>query len=115
MDEARNDKRKEYMKAPGYRKKIFRNLKLALTYGTAAQISLALVPVTAFFRHLSKQTDRRLRNELMSELDVEIKVCDEKINDANGAGDNKEKYKLMRIKAELERERLRVRTNSKYI
>ena len=109
------EKRKKQMAAPGYKNKIFRNLKLALLYGSAAQIKLALVPVTMFFRHFSKERDRRLRNELISELDTEIKICDEKINDAGGAGDNKEKYKLMRIKSALERERLRVRTNSKYI
>ena len=111
----RDDKRKDYMRAPGYRKKIFRNLKLAIMYGTAAQINLAFVPVTIFFRHFSKEKDRRLRNELVSELETEIKICDEKINDASGSGDNAEKYKLMRIKSQLERERIRVRTNSKYI
>lgn len=109
------EKRKNEMKAPGYKNKIFRNLKLAIMYGTVAQVRLALIPVTIFLRHFAKERDRRLRNELISELDTEIKICDEKINDAGGAGDNKEKYQLMRIKSELERERLRVRTNSKYI
>ena len=114
-DEADSDRRKKYMVEPGFRKKAFRNLKLAMLYGAAAQIKLALVPVTAFCRHLSKEKDRRVRNELINELETEIKICEEKINDANSAGDNQEKYKLMRIKAKLEQEKLRVKTNSKYV
>ena len=114
-DEADSERRKKYMVEPGFRKKAFRNLKLAILYGGAAQIKLALVPFTAFCRHLSKEKDRRVRNELINEIETEIKICDEKINDANSAGDNQEKYKLMRIKAKLEQERLRVKTNSKYV
>ena len=78
-------------------------------------MKLALLPVTAVFRHLSKEKDRRIRNELLSQLDTEIKICEEKINDANSEGSKKQKYQLMRIKAKLERERLRVKTNSRYI
>ena len=56
-----------------------------------------------------------MRNELARELDTEIKVCDEKINDANANNDTKEKYRLMRIRDQLASERVRVRTNSRYI
>lgn len=115
IDEKDDDRRKKYMTEPGFRKKAFRNLKLALLYGGAASIKLALVPVTGLFRHFSKEKDRRVRNELINEIETNIKICDEKISDANAAGDNQEKYQLMRVKSELERERLRVRTNSKYI
>lgn len=115
VDEKDTQRRKNYMTEPGFRKKAFRNLKLALLYGGAASIKLALVPVTGVFRHFSKQKDRRVRNELINEIETNIKICDEKISDANATGDNKAKYQLMRVKSELERERLRVRTNSKYI
>ena len=103
------------MVEPGFRKKAFRNLKLALLYGGAAKARLAFVPVVALCRHFSKKKDRRIRNELLNEIKTELKICDEKINDASAAGDNKEKYQLMRIRSKLEAERLRVRTNSKYI
>ena len=66
-------------------------------------------------RHFSKDKDRRLRNELTRELDAEIRICDEKINDANSDGDKQEKYKLMRIKEKLVAEKNRVQLNSKYI
>ena len=115
VDEKDDERRIKYMTEPGFRKKAFRNLKLAIMYGSAAQIKLAFVPVTALTRHFSKEKDRRIRNELLNKLETEIKICDEKINDANSEGDKNEKYQLMRIKAKLERERLRVRTNSRYI
>jgi F0F1-type ATP synthase assembly protein I len=62
-----------------------------------------------------KKKTLRIRNELAAELDTEIKVCEEKINDANADQNQKEKYKLMRLRDKLVAERTRVRTNSKYI
>lgn len=115
VEEKDDERRIKYMTEPGFRKKAFRNMKLSLLYGTVAQMKLALIPITAMIRHFSKEKDRRIRNELLSKLETEIKICDEKINDANSEGDKKEKYELMRIKAKLERELLRVRTNSRYI
>lgn len=112
MDDAR---RKEYIIKPGYRKKLFRNLKLALLYGAGASVSYAAIPVIFAARRMSKKKDIRIRNELSRELETNIKVCDEKISDAAANGDTKEKYKLMRIKADLEQELVRVKTNSKYV
>ena len=115
IDEADDDRRKKYMLEPGFRKKAVRNLKLAVLYGGAARAKLALVPVVAICRHFSKVKNIRIRNELARELDTEIKITEEKISDANAAGDNKEKYQLMRIKSKLEAEKNRVRLNTKYI
>lgn len=115
LDEWDDERRKKYITEPGFRKKIFKNLKLSILYGTAAQVSLSLLPITIAARTLSKKKNIRMRNELARELETEIKVCDEKINDANANNDTQEKYRLMRIKDQLEAERIRVRTNSKYI
>jgi transcription elongation GreA/GreB family factor len=90
-------------------------MKLAILYGTAAQMKLAFVPVVMVCRHFSKVKDRRIRNELQRELETEIRVCEEKINDANANGDQKEKYRLIRIKDQLDAEVIRVKTNSKYV
>ena len=115
LDEADDERRKNYMTEPGFRKKAFRNLKLAILYGSAANVKLSLVPVVALARHYSKMKDRRMQNELAREIGTEIKVCEEKISDANAAGDTKEKYRLMRIKDQLDAELVRVKTNSKYV
>ena len=63
----------------------------------------------------SKTKDERMRNELVRELQTEIKVCEEKIEDAKSKGDNKAKYQLMRTKEKLDAEMARVTTNSKVI
>lgn len=105
-------RRKQFFLKPGYRHKIFRNMRLALMYG---YFDIKYLPVLMLLRHFSKDKDRRLRNELTRELDAEIRICDEKINDANSDGDKQEKYKLMRIKEKLVAEKNRVQLNSKYI
>lgn len=115
LDNIDDQRRKNYMSEPGFRKKALKNLKLALLYGTAAQINLALIPSVAVCRHYSKKKNIRMRNELIREIQTNIKVCDEKINDANTEGNKEEKYSLMRIKDKLEAELIRVKTNSKYI
>jgi hypothetical protein len=113
IDEKDIERRRAYMTKPGFRKKAFRNLKLSIMYGTAAQASLSLVPVLALIRHFSKSKDKFVRVELIKDLATEIKVCEAKIEDAQNAGDNNEKYRLMRLKDQLERERTRVLFNSK--
>lgn len=110
-----DNRRKEFFAKPGFRHKLFRNLKLAIYYGTAAKLKLTYVPIAALMRHFSKTKDKRIRNELSLELENEIKICEEKISDANSAGDNERKYELMRIRDKLNAERTRVRLNSKYI
>ena len=107
-----DDRRREYIKKPGYRKKLFKRLRLALLYGVAGMTNLALIPVVFTVRHYSKIKDKRIRNDLARELDTEIKVCEEKIADAAANGDSKAKYKLMRIKSQLEKEAARVKSNS---
>lgn len=110
-----DERRRKYIVKPGFRKKAFRNLKLAMLYGASASYSLLMIPITMIARHYSKQKDRRIRNQLAHELTTEIDICKEKIQDAASNGDNKEKYKLMRIKSKLEQERKRVLANSRYI
>ena len=115
IDKADENRRKKFMLKPGYRHKIFRNLKHALLYGGVAKVNIFWTPYVAVIRHFSKEKDKRIRNELVRELETEIRICEEKINDANSNGDQQEKYKLMRIKDKLVAEKQRVEINSKYI
>ena len=66
-------------------------------------------------RYFSKEKDRRIRNELHRELRTNIKVCEAKIQDAESEGNKQEKYRLIRIKDQLENELNRVAYNSKYL
>lgn len=113
-DEADDEKRKQYMAQPGFRKKYFRNLKLALMYGATASVNPLLLPIAFMGRHMSKEKNKRIRNEYVHEIMTEIKVCDEKIQDAQYNGDKAEKYKLYRIKGQLEQQLYRVKMNSRY-
>ena len=115
FDDMDDNRRKQYMLQPGYRKRIFKNLRVAATYGLAGYCSALLVPVVWFGRKLSKEKNKRIRNEFASELETEIKVCEEKINDAQARDDKEAKYQLMRIRDSLARERERVQMNGKYI
>ena len=115
IDDKDDIRREKYMREPGFRKKAFRNMKLALLYSSAARVNLGLIPVVAICRYYSKQKDIRIRNQLTYDIETNIKICEEKINDANAEGDKKEKYRLMRIRDQLTTERNRVRYNSKYI
>lgn len=114
-DEKDDERRKNYMTEPGFRKKAIRNMKLAVLYGSAANVKLSLIPIVAMSRHYSKKKDIRMRNELAREINTEIKVCEEKIADANANNDNSEKYRLIRIKDQLNAELVRVKTNSKFV
>ena len=114
-DEADDNRRKEYMIKPGTRKVYFRTLRYGLMHYGAFQINPILNIVLVICRKLSSSKNERIRNELTRELQAEIKVTEEKIEDAKSAGENDKKYKLMRIKEKLEAELARVGTNSKVI
>lgn len=80
----------------------------------AMAVCSALGPVKAVLAFIvryfaKKKVSRTERLQILAELDSEIEICEEKIEDAAHAGHTKEKYKLMRIKAELERARSRIR------
>ena len=118
-----DEKRKEKIMQPGYRTQIFKMLRTAITYGAIWQWKKYMVIVTFICKHtllhplvkLNKDKTLRMRNELTAELETEIAVTEEKINDANANGDQRQKYELIRIKKKLEAEKIRVATNSKYI
>lgn len=115
FDKWDDNRRKEFLLKPGYRHKIMKHMKNAIMLGSVASMNLALIPFAALVKHASTLKDKRIRNELAKELESEIHICEEKINDANSAGDNKSKYELMRIKDKLEAEKVRVRINSNYM
>lgn len=115
FDKMDDNRRKRFLIKPGNRHRVFRNFRNALMYGAVAKVNIFWTPYLFVINRFSKEKDKRITNELVRELDTEIKICDEKISDANSKGDNSEKYKLMRIKAKLEAEKQRVQTNSRYL
>jgi hypothetical protein len=114
-DRMDDDKRKEYIIKPGFRKKYFKALKLCIMHYGAFAVNPVLNIVLLICHKFSNTKDIRIRNELIRELKAEIKVTDEKIEDAKSNGDNQQKYKLMRIKEKLNAELVRVMANSAYM
>lgn len=115
FDKWDDNRRKKFMLKPGFRHKIFKHVRNAIILGAVSQVKLSLIPFLALCSHVSKMKDNRIRTELTREIENEIKICDEKIADANAENDRTQKYELMRIKDRLEAEKTRVKINSKYI
>ena len=92
-------------------------MKTAIMYRATWQINKIWVIWLYIIRHTPIYQDRnkRIKNELLVELDTEIQVTEEKIQDASSNGDQQQKYQLMRLKKKLEAEKIRVVTNSKRI
>lgn len=115
VDNWDDERRKKEMLKPGYRKHVFATLHALIQYGIAWNINILLMPIVFFIRKLSAEKNVRIRNEVERNLTTEIKICSERIDDAQAEGKKQEKYKLIRIKEELEAELLRVKTNSKNV
>ena len=114
-EEADDNKRKEYILKPGYRKKYLRALGMAVQHGVAFMINPLLNIVLAISQAISRHKDIRIRNEFARELKAEIEVVNAKIEDAANDPDKNVRYKLIRIREKLNAELARVSTNAKYI
>lgn len=77
--------------------------------GTAATIITLLGA-----RALSKRTEEREKKRILLELETELKIVKEKIEDARGDNNKQQKYQLMRIQANLEKEITRIRHGLRY-
>jgi hypothetical protein len=60
---------------------------------------------------INKKRTIKQKNEILIQIETELKMMDEKIEDARGDGNRKAKYALMRTKAELERARDKIKYN----
>lgn len=110
-----DNRRKEYMIRPGFRKKIFKNIRVAAMYGATWHVNKLYLPIAMFARKMSKEKNKRIRNDFASELETEIKVTEAKIEDANAKGDQEQRYQLIRIKDKLTKDLERVKYNSRYL
>jgi hypothetical protein len=76
------------------------------------------IPVTIIgllgARALSKSTEVREKRRIMLDLETELKITREKIEDAKGDNAKEQKYQLMRIEAQLEKEIFRIKHGLKY-
>lgn len=103
--DADETKVKEKLADPRARKNIFYAIKQAIIGGSLLKAGILLNPIFLFIAITkkigNKKNEGRIRNEMIAELKMEIEICDDKIQDAERAGDNKAKYQLKRFKNEL--------------
>lgn len=106
------NKIKEKMADPHARSNLFDAIKKATMAGSLLKAGLLLNPVflvLSLMRGAGKNNKEiRLRNEMIGELKTELAIIDEKIKDADNANDTKAKYRLMRLKNEINKKLLRV-------
>ena len=77
--------------------------------------TLAITIIGLLVAHaLSKRTKEREKKRIMLELQTELKIVKEKIEDAKGENKKQEKYELMRIESQLEKEILRIKHGLRY-
>ena len=65
-------------------------------------------------RALSKTVEAREKRRILLDLETELKITREKIEDAKAENNKEQKYQLMRIEKELEKEIFRIKNNLKY-
>lgn len=73
--------------------------------GSLGEIGAILSAITLLtFIATDVNADRKARNEIIRELETELEIVNEKIEDARGDSDKQNKYKLMRIRAKLQKD-----------
>lgn len=77
-----------------------RSITAAILAGTVGPALSVLYIVTNVALH--SNTKRKYKQLLLNDLKAELKIVQEKIRDADRNGDNKAKYKLMRLETQLE-------------
>lgn len=81
--------------------KILKRIMVTAAIFSYNKIAGVLFVITRHY--CSKAVDNKERKVLIGELELEIKMLDEKIEDARGDGNRQAKYNLMRTRAELQK------------
>lgn len=106
MDEA---ERRNKIIEGGFKVKIYRLIKNAALIGSLALIHPAIAGVgliTAIA--VDKSMDVVVRRRILNELEDELKIVNEKVDDAKSDADKSKKYQLMRLKQKLENDIRRI-------
>ena len=107
---------KEKLADPHSRRNLYTAIKTAIEAGALWKAGILFNPLFLFLAITRKvgqhKREYRIRNEMIGELKTEMNIIQEKIGDAERAGDNKAKYELMRLKNELNKKLMRVAGNT---
>ena len=82
--------------------KVSKLIRIACTVGVAWAINPAIAMVAAATSAvITKEMSLRERDKLITELKEEYEIVEEKIKDADNAGDKNKKYELMRLRNQI--------------
>lgn len=73
------------------------------------KIFMALKATKSVWQTFSGTEYNRAKERVIQELELELKMCREKIEDARSDGNRKAKYQLMRLEAQIEKEITRIK------
>ena len=110
---ADNSERREKLIKGGLRVKIKRLIRVGIVTGVAGAIGNWWYALVALVGQLliDKGIDEMTKRELVDDVEDNLKLLDEKIEDAKSDSNKEAKYKLMRQRNALEKERNRLRYN----
>lgn len=110
---ADNSERREKLIKGGLRVKIKRLIRVGIVTGAAGAIGNWWYALVALVGQLliDKGIDEMTKRELVDDVEDNLKLLDEKIEDAKSDSNKEAKYKLMRQRNALEKERNRLRYN----
>lgn len=101
-----------------FRLRIWKLIRKGLITGAISVVAGPIIAAIGFIGSFAvdKALDRKVKGQILHEMETELKLVEEKIDDAKGDRKDKEKYQLMRIKAKLEKEidRIKFGLGSKY-
>ena len=108
-----NSERREKLIKGGLRVKIKRLIRVGIVTGAAGAIGNWWYALVALVGQLliDKGIDEMTKRELVDDVEDNLKLLDEKIEDAKSDSNKEAKYKLMRQRNALEKERNRLRYN----
>lgn len=103
-------KRREALLNKGVRVRLFKFIRKSIGVTITTSLFGPLAAAIGYIGSIAvdKHLDAKERRAILREMNQELTILDEKIDDAKAAGDNKQKYQLMRLKDKLENERKRV-------
>lgn len=105
------DERRERIIKGGFMRKLKKIIRDGILYAALWQVKPVIAAIVFLGRTaIDKNADNNTRRDILTELEGELRITEEKISDAQSKGDNKAKYNLMRIKNQLEREIERIKS-----
>lgn len=99
----------------GYRNAWWNKIKTAIKYKMVGSVSTLLMPMYWLARKARKTNDKRLKNEVIANFNLELDILKDKYNQADKADDMEAKEKLRRDIDKMERELKRVKYNARAI